>query len=136
MMELEALQGIDRDVRELGARMVALSPELERYGKSVHRKLHLTYDVLADLHLRTAEQFGLVWVLPDDLRDLYRSFGSTLDRFNDEPEYRLPLTARYIIDAAGVIRAAEVSADYTVRPDPSDTLEALKRLTGRYAGAA
>jgi peroxiredoxin len=136
MMELEALQGIDRDVRALGARMLAVSPELERYGKSVHRKLNLTYDVLADPHLRTAERFGLVYVFPDYLRELYRSFGSTLDRFNDEPEYRLPLTARYVLDTAGTIRAAEVSADYTVRPDPSDTLEALKRLTGRYAGAA
>jgi hypothetical protein len=48
--------------------------------------LNLKFDILTDLHLKTAEQFRLVFVLPDYLRDLYKSFGSALDRFNDEPE--------------------------------------------------
>src|ERR1700741_2122741 len=112
MMELEALQEIDSEVRTLGAQIVALTPELERYTRNVHRKLNLTFDILTDLHLKTAEQFKLVFVLQDYLRDLYKSFGSTLDRFNDEPGYRLPLPARYIISPDGIIRAAEVNADY------------------------
>ena len=87
MMELEALQEVDSEVKALGARIVALTPELERYTRSVHKKLNLTYDILTDLHLKTAEQFGLVFVLPDYLRDLYKSFGNTLDRFHDEPEF-------------------------------------------------
>jgi hypothetical protein len=70
--------------------------------------------------LKTAEQFRLVFVLPDYLRDLYKSFGSSLDRFHDEPGYRLPMPARYVIDKEG--RAADVNADYTIRsilPRPS-----------------
>ena len=62
----------------------------------------------------------LVFALPDYLRELYKSFGSTLDRFNDEPEYRLPMPARYLIDKDGIIRAADVNADYTIRPEPSE----------------
>src|ERR1700737_398690 len=103
---LEALQEIDPQVRVLGARIVALTPEPERYTRGVHKKLNLTFDILTDLHLKTAEQFRLVFVLPDYLRDLYRSFGSTLDRFHDESEYRLPMPARYVIDKQGSIRAA------------------------------
>jgi peroxiredoxin len=61
MMELEALQEIDSEVRSLGARMLIITPELERYTRPVHRKLQLTFDVLTDLHLKTAEQFGLVF---------------------------------------------------------------------------
>jgi peroxiredoxin len=114
MMELEALQEIDSEVRVLGARILALTPELERYTRSVHKKLNLTFDILTDLHLKTAEQFRLVFVLPDYLRDLYRSFGNTLDRFHDESEYRLPMPARYVIDTEGIIRAADVNADYTI----------------------
>jgi peroxiredoxin len=126
MMELEALQAIDSEVRGLGAHIVALAPELERYARNVHKKLNLTFDVLTDLHLRTAERFGLAFVLPSYLRDLYRSFGNTLDRFHDEAEYRLPMSARYVIDKEGVIRAAEVNADYTIRPEPSETVKVLK----------
>jgi len=128
MMELEALQEIDSEVRSLGVRMLIITPELERYTRGVHRKLQLTFDVLTDLHLKTAAQFGLVFTLPDYLRDLYKSFGSTLDRFHDETEYRLPMPARYIIDSRSIIRAADVNADYTIRPEASETVRLLKEL--------
>jgi len=128
-MELEALQEVESEVRALGARIVAITPEIERYTRSLHRKLNLRFDLLTDLHLKTAEQFGLVFVLPDYLRDLYKSFGSTLDRFHDESEYRLPMPARYVIDRQGTICAADVNADYTIRPDPSETLKELRNLT-------
>lgn len=128
MMELEALQQIDAQVRAVGARIVAITPELERYTRGVHKKLNLSFDLLTDLHLSVAEQFGLVFALPGYLRDLYKSFGSTLDRFHDESEYRLPMPARYVIDQNGIIRAADVNADYTIRPEPSETLKIVKAL--------
>jgi peroxiredoxin len=128
-MELEALEQIHSEVRALGAEIVVLTPELERYARALHKKLNLSFDILNDLHLKTAEQFGLVFTLPDYLRELYKSFGSALDRFNDEPEYRLPMPARYIIDKQGIIRAADVNADYTIRPEPSETLRQLRTLT-------
>jgi peroxiredoxin len=128
-MELEALQEVDSEVRALGARIVALTPELERYTRALHKKLNLTFDILTDLHLKTAEQFRLVFTLQDYLRDLYKSFGSALDRFHDESEYRLPIPARYIIDKGGIIRAAEVNADYTVRPEPSETVRRLSAVS-------
>ena len=128
-MELEALQQIHSKVRALEAETVVITPELERYTRALHKKLNLTFDILTDLHLKTAEQFRLVFTLPDYLRELYKSFGSTLDRFNDEPEYRLPMPARYIVDKSGIIRASEVNADYTIRPEPSETLRQLRTLS-------
>jgi peroxiredoxin len=127
-MELEALQGIDSEVTALGARIVVITPELERYTRALHKKWNLTFDILTDLHLKTAEQYRLVFTLPDYLRDLYKSFGSTLDRFHDEAEYRLPIPARYVIDKDGIIRAAEVNADYTIRPEPAETVRQLRML--------
>ena len=125
MMELEALQGINSEVKAIGARVVALTPEVERYTRGVYKKLNLTFDILTDRHLKTAEQFGLVFILPDYLRELYKSVGITLDKFHDEPEYRLPMPARYVIDKDGIIRAADVNADYTIRPEPSETVRQL-----------
>jgi peroxiredoxin len=128
-MELEALEEIYSDVRTLGAQIIVITPELERYARALHKKLNLSFDILTDLHLKVAEQFRLVFTLPDYLRDLYKSFGSTLDRFNDEPEYRLPIPARYVIDKQGIIRAADVNADYTIRTEPSETLKQLRSLS-------
>ena len=127
-MELEALRGINSEVRALRAQIVVLTPELERYTRALHKRLNLTFDILTDLHLKTAEQFRLVSVLPDYLRDLYKSFGNSLDRFHDEPGYRLPIPARYVIDNEGIIRAADVNADYTIRPEPSETIKVLRAL--------
>ena len=127
-MELEALQEINAEAKALGAKIVVLTPELERYTRNLHDKLNLTFDIFTDLHLKVAEQFRLVFTFPDYLRDLYKSFGSTLDRFHDEPEYRLPLPARYVIDSKGIIRAGDVNADYTIRTDPFETLKVLRGL--------
>lgn len=132
-MELEALQQIHTDVRAMGAEIVVITPELERYTRALHKKLNLSFDILTDLHLKVAELFRLVFTLPNYLRDLYKSFGSTLDRFNDEPEYRLPMPARYVIDKAGIIHAADVNADYTIRPEPSETLRHLRTLRAAAA---
>ena len=128
-MELEALQQIHPQIVELGAQIVVLTPELERYTRALHKKLNLTFDILTDLHLNVADQFRLVFTFPDYLRELYKSFGSALDRFNDESEYRLPMPARYVIDQQGIIRAADVNADYTIRTEPSETLRQLQALT-------
>ena len=132
-MELEALQEIQPEVKASRAQIVVLTPELERYTRALHKKLNLTFDILTDLHLKVAEQFRLVFTLPDYLRDLYKSFGSTLDRFHDESEYRLPMPARYLIDKQGIIRAADVNADYTIRSEPSETLRQLRMLTATAA---
>jgi peroxiredoxin len=128
-MELEALQEIHSEVRALRAEIIVITPELERYTRALHKKLNLNFDILTDLHLKIAEQFRLVFTLPDYLRELYKSFGSTLDRFHDESEYRLPMPARYAVDKQGIIRAAGVNADYTIRPEPSETLSQLRALT-------
>jgi len=53
---------------------------------------------------------------------------NALDKFHDELEYRLPIPARYVIDTSGIIRAADVNADYTIRPEPADTVKFLGTL--------
>ena len=68
-------------------------------------------------------------MLPDYLRDLCQSHGMTLDRFNDESEYRLPMPARFVIDREGIIRGADVNADYTIRPEPVEAVGILRGLT-------
>jgi hypothetical protein len=42
------------------------------------------------------------------------------------------MPARYLIDKQGVIRAADVNADYTIRPEPSERLTQLQRLDADF----
>ena len=128
MTELEALQAVWPQLRALGASLVAISPQLGQYGRAVRRRAKLEFDVLTDLHLRVAEAFRLAFTLPPDLRQLYAAFGNTLDKFHDEPDFRLPMPARYVVGQDGRIRAADVNPDYTIRPEPEDTVAVVRQL--------
>jgi len=127
-MELEALQTALPDIQRLGASLVAISPQLEKYGRSIHRRLNLGFDVLTDRGLQIATQFGLVFTLPDYLKTVYVQFGNKLDEFHGEHAFRLPMPARYVVDQQSVIRSANVNPDYTIRPDPSETISTLEEL--------
>ena len=58
----------------------------------------------------------------------YTQFGIDLTKYNGDDSWTLPVPARYIIDRGGVIRYAEIRPDHKDRPEPSDTIRALKAL--------
>src|SRR5271167_1021164 len=128
MMELEALQASLPRMHELGATLVAISPQLAPYGRMAKRRTKADFDILSDVHLKVAEQFGLVFTLPDYLQAVYKQLGATLDVFNGEAAYRLPMPARYVLNRGGIVVSADVTPDYTVRPEPEETLLVLERL--------
>jgi peroxiredoxin len=61
---------------------VAISPQLEKYGRSVHRRINVSFDILTDHGVPVAAQFGLVFVLPDYLKQVYLQFGNKRDEFH------------------------------------------------------
>ena len=87
-----------------------------------------TFEMLRDAGNRVGERYGLVFTLPDDLREIYLKFGIDLARGNGDGTWRLPVPARFVIDRHGVIRAADADPDYTRRPEPARTVEILHGL--------
>ena len=127
-MELEALQGAYTEMKELGAMMVAISPLLPKYSKQVEKNNGLEYDILSDAENKVAEMFGLKFAFPDYLIKVYKGFGADFERFNGDNSWTLPMPARYVVGQDGIITAAVFDPDYTVRPEPSKTVEDLKKL--------
>lgn len=113
----------------LGATLVAISPQLPEHNRELIRTRQLTFEILTDRGNEVAARFGLRFALPDYLRELYRTFPLDLEQFNGDATWTLPIPARFVIDHGGVIRAAESDPDYTTRPEPEDTLEALRALS-------
>ena len=128
-MELVALQAILPDVVELGANLVAISPQLPEHNRELIRTRQLTFEILTDRGNEVAARFGLRFALPDYLREMYRTFPLDLEKFNGDATWTLPIPARFVVDQHGIIRAAESDPDYTTRPEPEDTLEALRALS-------
>jgi peroxiredoxin len=127
-LELEALQESIAEIKSLGATLLMISPHIEEHNRSLIQDKNLSFELVSDPGNRVAKKFGLVYQVPDDLKQLYLKFGTNLESFNNDDSWTLPIPARYIVDRNAVIRYAEADPDYTVRPDPQHTIEALKSL--------
>jgi peroxiredoxin len=108
--------------------LVAVSPQLSQHNRALVEAKKLSFEVLSDPGNAVAQKFGLVYTLPEDLRKIYLQFGIDVPKHNGDDSWTLPLAARFIVDRQAVIRYAETDADYTIRPNPEHTLEALKSI--------
>lgn len=118
-------------IKELGASLVAVSPQTPDNSVSTAEKMKLTFEVLSDVGNHVARRFGLVFVLPEELRPIYAGFGIDIPAADGDDTFELPIPATYIIDHDRKIRMAFVDADYTQRVDPETVLSALKQVRKR-----
>ena len=107
---------------------MAASPQLPEFNRKLISQKNLTFDLLSDPGNKLAGAFGIAFSFPEDLKNLYLKFGIDLPKNNGDDSWTLPMPARFIIDLDSTIRYAEVDPDYTVRPEPQHTIEALKAL--------
>lgn len=126
--ELRALQVRLPEITAAGATLVAISPQTPDNSLSSAEKLALTFTVLSDEGNRVAESFGLVFELPESLREVYEGFGIDLPAANGDTTFRLPLPATYVIDADGIVAWRFVDPDYTKRGEPDDVIAILEAL--------
>jgi len=127
-MELEALAKATSDIQALGATLVLISPQKIEHSRKMMKDRRLSAVMLSDPGNETAARYGLRHEVPEDLRKVYRQFNISLDEYNGDDSWTLPLPARIIIDREGIIRHADIRADYTLRPDPQETIEELKKI--------
>ena len=130
-MELEALQEVMNDITTAGATLIAISPQRKEHLRQLIKKHSLTFDMLSDRGNIVAGNFGLVFTLPEYLKELYIKFGIDLERFNGDTSWTLPIPARFILDRNSTIIDINADPDYTVRPEPAQTINILNQLNTR-----
>ncbi len=130
-MELDALKKATEEFKALGATFIAISPQLQSFNREFREEKKLTFEILSDPGNEVAQRYGIKYKLPEDLREVYLQFNIDLPKYNGDDSWTLPLPARLVIDQEGIIRYAAINADYTVRPDPEETIAALKNIMGQ-----
>ena len=101
---------------------------MAKYTRQVVKKHQLTFRMLIDPGNTVAALFGLVYTLPDDLRELYTKFGIDFERFYGDDAWQVPMPGRFILDRQGTIIHRDVHPDYTKRPEPADIVNILKSI--------
>ncbi|AIY05635.1 alkyl hydroperoxide reductase [Planococcus sp. PAMC 21323] len=127
-MELRAYQQVIGEIHGQNAELIAISPQTPDQSMSIQEKHDLEYIVLSDENNEVANQFNLVFQLPDYLVDIYKSSGLNVDKYNGEDSWKLPVSATYIINTDGTIAYEYTKSDYRDRVEPSTVVEELKKM--------
>ena len=134
-LEMQVLQQHLQDLRELGAQLIAISPELPDNSLSITEKHEIDFELLHDPGNSVAHQFGLVdksHILygldraKKEIRAFYANFGFHIPSHNGEDTWEIPMPATYIVDRDQTILHAYVNADYTKRMEPAEIVEILR----------
>lgn len=128
-IELRALQETLNEFHDVGATLVAISPNPPDGSMTVVERHQLGYPVLSDIGNKIAIEFGLVFQVQDDLVAEYRDMGIDIGKSNGSTEWEIPLPATYVIDQDRTITYAFVDADYRKRAEPVDVIAAIEALT-------
>lgn len=129
--ELEALHAWNDRFAAAGAQLIAISPQKEIQSAKLKRDKSLSFDILADAQNNLARQLRVAFELPADLKAIYQKFGIDLAMYHGDDSWTLPMPTRLVVDQSGLVIHADIDPDYTVRPDPSLTLDAL--LAGAWS---
>jgi peroxiredoxin len=124
---LAAMQKVLPEIKEAGAQLVALTPELPDKSLSTREKNGLTFEVLTDLNHGVAKAYGVAFELTPEVAAKYQEHFDLLE-FNGKEagDNVLPLAATYVIDQAGVVRWGFLDADYRKRAEPAEVVAFLK----------
>ena len=135
-LQLRAYQQVLGEITALGAKLVAISPQLPDDSMSTAEMNRLSFDVLSDIGNRVARSFGLVYSLPKELRAALASNNKALPGINGDNSWELPLPATYVIAPDRRITLAEIELDYRERLEPDAIMTARRALRADTTKAA
>ena len=127
-LTLRAYQKALPQIQQLGATLIAVSPQTPDNSLTTVEKKELTFPVLSDLGNQVAREYGIVYKLDSEFDGVLTSFGVDVAKFNGDNSRELPASSTFIIDQSGLIRLAHITPDFTKRLDPTKIIEALEKI--------
>jgi len=124
-MEFNALQESVTEIKNAGANLVVISPQLPIMSRELKLKNGFDYDILYDKGNEVAKQFGIAFALPEPLRPIHEAFGMDIPAHNGDISFELPLAATYIINKSGEITYAYLNANWMERAEPEDFIGSI-----------
>ncbi len=125
-LTLRAYQTIQPQIQELGATMVAVSPQTPDNSLTTVEKKGLTFPVLSDQGNAVAREYGLVWAFSDGLLLVVQADGKGVPLVQPPAGVRLPRLGKG--QKRTKKKEAVVTSLYTIAPyvrSPRDVVAAL-----------
>jgi peroxiredoxin len=131
--ELEVWRDLHLQLRATGALFVAISPQTKRHNDFTLQQHGLPFPILSDPGAAVAERFGVAYSVPAAHREYYKGILVNIPFVNSgnmykhatEESWNLPLPATFVVNQDGAIAFSEAHADFHVRPEPADVMQAV-----------
>ena len=127
---LRGLHGATPSIRAAGARAIAITPEIGDLPRNFKRDHRLDLEILSDLDLGVSLSFGLVSVVPAEIKSQLLERGLDLSAPPGSSLWMLPMPATYVLDQRGIIRRACVGPDSITGSTSVTVLAALSEMDG------
>jgi peroxiredoxin len=122
---LKAWRDAQHGIATVGAKIVAISPQVVRHNNFTTDQYKISTPVLSDPGNQTAKAYGIAYRVPEEQQSLYRSVFINLPQVNGDDSWELPIPAVFVIAKDGTIKFASANEDYTVRTEPAEVLRKL-----------
>jgi peroxiredoxin len=123
-LHLSELQGIEKELKEWGYQILAVSPDGPSALQPTMDKHELNYTLLSDREMAASSAYGVAFRLTEKMTKKYKKFGLDLASVPGDPESRwLPVPAVFVIGADGIVRFVHSDPNYKVRIDTVELLE-------------
>jgi peroxiredoxin len=123
---VSALAEIAEDARALGAQIVAIVPDRQRFAAQLRAETEAPFPILTDVENGYALSLGLVFWVGEEMQRLMLARNADLPASQGNDSWFVPVPATFIVDRDGIIKARHVDPDYRTRMEIDAVLEALR----------
>jgi len=128
-LQLRALQARLSEIHDLGATLVAISPQVPDESLTKNEISEMDFTVLSDQDAKVAAEYGVAWEVPEFLVEHMRvDRNLDLEAINNGNGNVLPIPATFVLSGDGEVVWRYVDVDYRTRSEPDDIIAALKKL--------
>jgi peroxiredoxin len=115
-------------LRELGASLVAISPQVPEWLKAIKERHSLQFSVASDLNNELGRQLGILYTFDEASRQSSLASGKPIGEVTGTGTWELPQPTAVVIGQNGVVRFADVHPDWLLRTEAEPILAAVAAL--------
>lgn len=120
--QLADMQGIEKEIINLGYQIIAVSPDAPEFLKETEEKGKLSYKLVSDSEGKFSQAVGIAFSAPE-------KYGKMLGKFSDGKNTNwLPVPTVYVINDKNEIEFLYINPDYSKRLKGDLLLSVLKSL--------
>lgn len=124
-IEFKHLQQTVNEIKEAGANLVVISPQLPERSAQLISDNGLDYPILYDKGNEVAKKFGISFTMAESLRPIHKAFKMDIPAHNGDDSFELPIPATYVINSNKEIIFASLSPNWMERAASDEYLSVL-----------